>query len=211
HYIDQFTYAERATDWRSNNNIAESIFAQMAREPHPVPRWIVCGAGTGGTSATIGRFARYNRHDTGVCVADPAGSVFHRHWAERSVARVDHSAGCIEGIGRQRVEPSFLPDIVDRMEVVADAASIAAAHEVSARLGRRCGGSTGTNVWACARIAAEMAARGETGSIVSILCDDGARYADTIFDAEWLTARDLDVAAPRQAISDFFETGRFAG
>ena len=211
HYIDQFTYAERATDWRSNNNIAESIFAQMAREPHPVPRWIVCGAGTGGTSATIGRFARYNRHDTGVCVADPAGSVFHRHRAERSVARVDHSAGCIEGIGRQRVEPSFLPDIVDRMEVVADAASIAAAHEVSARLGRRCGGSTGTNVWACARIAAEMAARGETGSIVSILCDDGARYADTIFDPEWLAARDLDVAAPRQAISDFFETGRFAG
>ena len=55
HYIDQFTFAERATDWRSNNNIAESIFAQMAREPHPVPQWIVCGAGTGGTSATIGR------------------------------------------------------------------------------------------------------------------------------------------------------------
>src|SRR5689334_23363863 len=25
HYMDQFTYAERATDWRGNNNIAESI------------------------------------------------------------------------------------------------------------------------------------------------------------------------------------------
>jgi hypothetical protein len=24
HYIDQFTYAERATDWRGNNNIAET-------------------------------------------------------------------------------------------------------------------------------------------------------------------------------------------
>ena len=211
HYIDQFTYAERATDWRSNNNIAESIFAQMAREPHPVPRWIVCGAGTGGTSATIGRYARYYRFGTGVCVADPAGSVFHRHWADRSVARVDHSAGCIEGIGRQRVEPSFLPDIIDRMEIVEDIDSIAAAHEVSARLGRSCGGSTGTNVWACARLAAEMAERGEKGSIVSILCDDGARYRDTIFDKDWLAARDLDVAAPRQAISDFFETGRFAG
>ncbi|WP_306087195.1 PLP-dependent cysteine synthase family protein [Qipengyuania flava] len=211
HYIDQFTYAERATDWRSNNNIAESIFAQMAREPHPVPRWIVCGAGTGGTSATIGRYARYNRFVSGVCVADPAGSVFHRHWADRSVARVDHSAGCIEGIGRQRVEPSFLPDIIDRMEIVEDIHSIAAAHEVSARLGRSCGGSTGTNVWACARLAAEMAERGEKGSIVSILCDDGARYRDTIFDKDWLAARDLDVAAPRQAISDFFETGRFAG
>src|SRR6187455_3568480 len=54
HYLDQFTYAERATDWRGNNNIAESIFAQMREEPHPIPKWIVVGAGTGGTSATIG-------------------------------------------------------------------------------------------------------------------------------------------------------------
>ena len=47
HYLDQFTYAERATDWRGNNNIAESIFAQLRAERHPVPRWIVVGAGTG--------------------------------------------------------------------------------------------------------------------------------------------------------------------
>ena len=55
HYMDQFTYAERATDWRGNNNIAESLFSQMAREPHPIPDWVVMSAGTGGTSATIGR------------------------------------------------------------------------------------------------------------------------------------------------------------
>src|SRR4051794_18040091 len=53
HYMDQFTYAERATDWRGNNNIAESIFAQVAREEPPTPTWIVAGAGTGGTTATI--------------------------------------------------------------------------------------------------------------------------------------------------------------
>ena len=62
HYLDQFTYAERATDWRGNNNIAESIFDQLALERYPVPRWIVVGAGTGGTSATIGRYLRYRRH-----------------------------------------------------------------------------------------------------------------------------------------------------
>lgn len=180
----------------------------MSREPHPAPRWIVCGAGTGGTSATIGRYVRYNRFDTQICVADPEGSVFHRHWADRSVERVDHPSGCIEGIGRQRVEPSFLPDIVDRMEAIPDACSIAAAHEVSARLGRRCGGSTGTNVWACAMIAAEMAQRGEASSIVSILCDDGARYADTIFDAGWLAEHGLDIAPQRERIATFFDTGR---
>jgi cysteine synthase len=79
HYCDQFTYAERATDWRGNNNIAESIFAQMSRERFALPRWIVVGAGTGGTSATIGRYIRYRPqlHRTSkLCVVDPENSVF---------------------------------------------------------------------------------------------------------------------------------------
>ena len=57
HFMDQFTMAERVTDWRGSNNIAESPFDQLAPEPHPVPDWVV-GAGTGGTSATIGRYIR---------------------------------------------------------------------------------------------------------------------------------------------------------
>lgn len=66
HYMDQFTYAERATDWRGNNNIAQSLFRQMADEAHPVPAWMVVSAGTGGTAATIGRYIRYQRHLTGL-------------------------------------------------------------------------------------------------------------------------------------------------
>jgi cysteine synthase A len=60
HFLDQFTYAERATDWRGNNNIAESTLAQMALERHSVPSWIVVGAGTGGTAATFGRRPAYH-------------------------------------------------------------------------------------------------------------------------------------------------------
>jgi cysteine synthase A len=193
-YLDQFTYAERATDWRGNNNIAEAIFAQMALERHPVPAWIVCGAGTGGTSATIGRYVRYRRHATRLCLADPEASVFHRHWADRDVTGTDRCGSVVEGIGRARVEPSFLPGVIDRAEPVCDADSIAAARLLSRRLGRRCGGSTGTNLQVCAMLAGEMAARGETGSIVSILCDDGERYAATYFNDAWVAARGLDVA-----------------
>src|SRR3978361_1098020 len=58
HYLDQFTNAERATDWRGNNNIAESVFDQLPRGRHPVPEWVVVGAGTGGTTATISRYLR---------------------------------------------------------------------------------------------------------------------------------------------------------
>jgi len=209
HYMDQFTFAERATDWRGNNNIAESIFAQLRDEPHPVPRWVVCGAGTGGTSATIGRFIRYRRLTSRLCVADPAASVFHRYYRDRSIT--DACGGptsCIEGIGRPRVEPSFIPDVIDRMIAVEDDRSIGATRALSDFLGRRCGGSTGTNLWACAQLAEEMVAAKEEGAIVTLLCDGGDRYADTYFSDEWVDARHPDWRAHRDRIARFLETGR---
>ncbi|WP_395392782.1 PLP-dependent cysteine synthase family protein [Novosphingobium sp. BL-8A] len=202
HYLDQFTYAERATDWRGNNNIAESIFHQMAEEEHPEPSWIVCGAGTGGTSATIGRFLRYRRLSSQLCVADPEHSIFHRHYADRSQTTLPEGcAAMIEGIGRPRVEPSFVPGVVDRMIAVPDADSIGAMRALSARLGRRVGGSTGTNLWACARIVEEMHAAGQQGSIVTLLCDGGERYGCTYYDEAWLAGRGLDWRAAEARIA----------
>ena len=202
HYVDQFTYAERATDWRGNNNIAESIFAQMAEEPHPVPRWVVVGAGTGGTSATIGRYIRYRRLDTRLCVADPEASVFHRHHADPTIQEVESCASLIEGIGRPRVEKSFIRDLVDRMIAVPDAASLAAMQVISERIARRCGGSTGTNIWAVSRIMREMRQNGETGSIVTLLCDSGERYGSTYYDAAWMTEKCGDVSALRTELKN---------
>ena len=196
HYMDQFTLAERATDWRGNNNVAESLFGQMAREPHPVPAWIVVGAGTGGTSATIGRYLRYQGErlvGTRLCVADPEGSAFFGGFAGRDQAGGPH-ASRLEGVGRPRVEPSFCPGVVDRMLRVSDEASIAACWWLEARTGRRYGGSTGLNVVAALHLAEELAAEGRVGSVVSLICDEGRRYAQTIFDRDWVVRHDLDPA-----------------
>jgi len=193
HYMDQFTYAERATDWRGNNNIAESIFEQMSLEPHPCPAWIVVGAGTGGTSATIGRFVRYRRFDTRILVADPENSAFLDGWEQDTSDAVTTAPSRIEGIGRMRIEPSFVGGVVDDMIRVPDAASIAAARSVSQILGRPVGGSTGTNVWASLQVAQRMHDAGETGSIVTLLCDGGERYAHTYYDDAWLEAQRIDI------------------
>ena len=201
HYMDQFTHAERATDWRGNNNIAESLFAQLQLEPHPLPRWIVVGAGTGGTSATIGRFIRYKRGllaSTRLAVVDPEHSVFFDAFAQRRRDLTSPLRGRIEGIGRPRVEPSFVPTVIDRMLRVPDAMSFAAALDLSARLGRRVGPSTGTNFAGALHLAREMAARGEAGSIVTLICDAGERYHDTLFAPDWLAAQALDGTATVQ-------------
>jgi cysteine synthase len=191
HFMDQFTYAERATDWRANNNIAESIFSQMKREPHPCPAWIVAGAGTGGTLATIGRYVHYCRHDTRVCGADAERSVFFDHYESRNPALVLEHGSRIEGIGRPRVEASFVPGVLDAMVKVPDVWSLAAMHALSARLGRRVGGSTGTNLIAALACARAMQARGEPGSVVTLICDDGERYRASYFDDGWLVAQGL--------------------
>ena len=202
HYMDQFTYAERATDWRGNNNIAESIFSQLSQEREPVPDWIVVSAGTGGTAATIGRYLRYKRHPTRLLVADPEGSAFLDGWATGS-DEATAPGSRIEGIGRPRIEPSFVGGVVDDMVRVPDAASIAAMRWVSDRLGRPVGPSTGTNVWASLGVLSRCA-----GSVVTLLCDGGDRYRTTYYSDAWVAEQGIDLGPYAAALASYTATGQ---
>ncbi|MFB8368507.1 PLP-dependent cysteine synthase family protein [Pseudarthrobacter sp. NPDC055928] len=210
HYMDQFTYAERATDWRGNNNIAESIFDQLSMEEHPVPRWIVVGAGTGGTSATIGRYLRYHSHDTSLAVVDPENSAFYPGWRDGVPEFTTGIPSRIEGIGRPRMEPSFVPSVIDRMIQVPDAASVAAMRHLRELTDLHAGPSTGTNLWGVWQLVAEMIATGQRGSIVSLMCDGGERYAGNYYNPAWLAAQGMDPEPHQAVISRFFETGIWA-
>jgi cysteine synthase A len=207
HFMDQFTYAERVTDWRGNNNIAESIFEQMASEPCPVPRWVVCSAGTGGTSATIGRYVRYRSFDTKVCVVDPENSVFFDYYRSLDRGLTIDGASVVEGIGRPRVEPSFNPNVIDHMIKVPDAASFAAIHFLHKVFGRMCGGSTGTNLYGALQLIADMHRHHQEGSVVTMICDPGDRYLDTYYNEEWLRERNYDLGPFGSRLEHFFETG----
>ncbi|MFP5283945.1 MAG: PLP-dependent cysteine synthase family protein [Actinomycetes bacterium] len=210
HYLDQFTYAERATDWRGNNNIAESMFGQLARERHPVPAWVVVGAGTGGTSATIGRYLRLHKYPTRLCVVDPENSAFYAGWADNDPTRTARGSK-IEGIGRPRVEPSFVPEVVDHMIQVPDEASVAAMRWGSERLGRSVGGSTGTNLWGSLQLVSAMRAADIPGSVVTLLCDDGRRYGHTYYDDAWVAERGWDLAPYEAVLAEFLATGHWPG
>jgi cysteine synthase A len=192
-YLNQFGLAERATDWRGNNNIAESMMSQMAKEANPEPRWIVCGAGTGGTSATIGRYLKYRRLNTQLCVAEPEGGAFAQGWLNRNLVNSQPCQTVIEGIGRSQIEPGFMFDVVDEVIEVADDASCAGAWILEKELGRRYGGSSGTNLMACLQLAISMREQNETGSIISLLCDRGERYTSTLFNPQWLADHNIHI------------------
>ncbi|WP_132427659.1 PLP-dependent cysteine synthase family protein [Pseudonocardia endophytica] len=207
HYMDQFTYAERATDWRGNNNIAESILAQLGDEPYPVPEWIVVGAGTGGTSATVGRYLRYRRLPTRLAVVDPENSAYFPGWASGAHDYATGMPSRIEGIGRPRMEPSFVPDVIDVMVPVPDAASVAAVRHLHDLTGRWAGGSTGTNLWGVWQLIAGMLRDGRRGSVVTLICDGGERYRHSYFDDGWVASHGMDLAPYRRTIDRFLDSG----
>jgi cysteine synthase len=207
HFLDQFTHAERATDWRGNNNIAESIFTQLELERNPLPAWVVVGAGTGGTSATIGRYMRYRRFPTRLCVVDPENSAFFGGWTHDDPGWTTGLGSRIEGIGRPRVEPSFVGQVIDRMVQVPDAASLAAMRYCTEALGRPVGGSTGTNLWGALRLVAELRDAGTETSVVTLLCDGGDRYAQTYYDDAWVAEQGLDLAPYTETLRRFAATG----
>ncbi len=213
HFMDQFTYAERATDWRGNNNIAESLFAQIAAKHAGPPAWVVVGAGTGGTSATIGRYIRYRPElcATRLMVVDPEQSAFFEYFGGGDRAVTGGCGGIIEGIGRPRVEASFMRNVVDEMLAVPDAASIAAARWLEQRFGRRFGPSTGTNIVGALALAAAVHEGGEPISIATLACDAGDRYADTIYDDAWLASRSIDITIWQMRLATLAaEPGLFA-
>ena len=186
YFMDQFTYAERATDWRGNNNIAESIYEQLHYESHPIPHTIVMSAGTGGTSATLGRYILYKGYETKLLVVDPENSVFYDSYKKQDTSLTTTKSSKIEGIGRPKVEASFQADVIDEMLKVPDAASIATIHWLEALIGRKAGPSTGTNLWGALHVANKMIDKNEQGSIVTLLCDSGERYLDTYYDDTWI-------------------------
>jgi len=209
YYLDQFSFAERATDWRGNNNIAESVFSQMSAERHPIPSWIVISAGTGGTSATFGRYVRYRRHATQVAVADPENSAFYEGWRRGDMSYSTGRGSRIEGIGRPVVEPSFVPGVIDEMFQVPDAGSIAAMRLLRDRTRHWAGGSTGTNLYAAFQIIARMLRAGQRGSVITLICDKGERYQNTYYSDSWLADQGLELAPHTARLEQFLNTGQW--
>jgi cysteine synthase A len=80
-------------------------------------------------------------------------------------------------------------------------------HYLAQRLGRRVGGSSGTNLIGALMAAQQMVAAGESGSIVAILCDGGERYATTYYDQDWLKGQGYELDSLIDAVAASVERG----
>ncbi len=197
YYLDQFTNAERATNWRTSN-VVEEILQQLQTQRYPVPTYLVMSAGTGGTATTMGRYVRYHGLTTQLCVADPEHSVFYDSYISGNRHLTSVHGSRIEGIGRPRVEPSFTAGVIDQMIKVEDTASIGAMLALSQLLGFSVGASTGTNFYATWKVAMQMKNNSQRGSVVTLICDGGDRYSDTYHNPVWVKRHFPEAPACKQ-------------
>ncbi|ANZ19743.1 cysteine synthase [Streptomyces noursei ATCC 11455] len=210
HFLDHFAAAGRSPDGPAPMpDLGTEILDGLRGARHPVPRWLVTGAGTGATSASLGRHLRRHGLPTRLAVADPEHSAYFPAWASGCDDYATGMPSRIPGIGRPRTEPGFRPELIDLVVPVPDAASVAAMRWLHRTAGLACGPATGTALWAACHLAARLRAEGTGGGLVLLAGDGAEPYRTTHLDAGWLAAKGLEPAPYEAGLARFAESGRW--
>ena len=150
-----------------------------------VDAW-VAATGTGGTYAGVAQFLKQQNPDVHCVIADPHGSGLHA-WATTGSISIEGSS-ITEGIGNSRITANLAGAPVDGAVRIDDQTALATIYALLWEEGLFMGGSVGINVAAAEHVGHQL---GPGHTIVTVLCDSGARYQSRLFDAEWLASRGL--------------------
>ncbi len=149
-----------------------------------------CACGTGGTLAGIAMALKERKPAVRIVLADPEGSALHG-WVKNNDLTVTGSS-ITEGIGQGRVPANLEGAPIDDAERIPDAEALEQIYDVLIHEGLSVGTSSGINIAAAIRVAKAM---GPGHTIVTILCDGGARYASKLFNVAFLRDKGLPVPA----------------
>jgi cysteine synthase A len=151
----------------------------------------ICAIGTGGTLAGVSSFLREKKSDAVIGVADPRGGGMYNLFAHGD-AKVTEGGSITEGIGLGRVTPIVKDLKVDKPYLIPDEEAVPIVFDLLEHEGLCLGGSSGINVAGAIRLAKDL---GPGHTIVTILCDGGARYQSKLFNPDFLRSKNLPVPA----------------
>ncbi|MGH8208419.1 MAG: cysteine synthase A [Steroidobacteraceae bacterium] len=151
----------------------------------------VAASGTGGTFAGVSEYLKSRRKAIRCVLADPPGSSLYEY-VRNGTLRATGSGSITEGIGIGRVTANLKDAPIDDAVHVEDADTVRFVYRLLREEGLFLGSTSGINVAAAVRVALELG-RGHT--IVTILCDGGAKYQSRLFNREWLEQKGLAVHA----------------
>jgi cysteine synthase A len=146
----------------------------------------ICAVGSGGTLAGVAAALRDERPDIAIGLADPHGAALYEWYAHGELKSEGTSIS--EGIGQGRITANLEGLTIDYPYRISDTEMLEVIFELGEHEGMVMGGSTGINVAGAIRMARDL---GPGHTIVTILCDQGARYQSKIFNPEFLRERGL--------------------
>lgn len=148
----------------------------------------VAATGTGGTYAGVAMFLKDKNPKIKCVVADPMGSGLYSYVKTGEIKIEGNSI--TEGIGNSRITANMEGVPTDDAIQIDDKEALRVIYQLLRKDGLFMGGSVGINVGAAVALAKEM---GPGHTIVTVLCDGGARYQSRLYNQEWLTTKGLAI------------------
>jgi cysteine synthase A len=155
----------------------------------------VASSGTGGTFAGVARYLKSKRSAIRCVLADPPGSSLYAFVREGTL-KATGSGSITEGIGIGRITANLAGAPIDDAVFIEDSESVKYVYRLLHEEGLFLGSTSGINLAAAVRVAKEL---GPGHTVVTVLCDGGAKYQSRLFNREWLQEKGLaaSAAAPR--------------
>lgn len=163
----------------------------------------VSAIGTGGTLAGTASFLKSTKPTLRTALADPYGAAM---WSWFTRGNLDFAQGgsITEGIGQNRVTKNVEGAPVDTAFRIADQPIVEMVHYLLKHEGLFLGSSSGINAVGAVALAKAL---GPGHTIVTILCDGGARYLSRLFNKQWLAEKNLTPRASALEFLDGLATG----
>jgi len=157
----------------------------------------VTSSGTGGTLAGVSEYLKSKSRSVRCVLADPPGSSLYE-LVKNGALKSTGSGSITEGIGIARVTSNFQDAPLDDAVHIEDGETVKYVYRLLREDGLFVGSTSGINVAAAVRVARQLG-RGHT--IVTVLCDSGAKYQSRLFNPEWLEQKGLaSFAGPAQKV-----------
>ena len=151
-----------------------------------------CASGTGGTFAGVSHFLKSKRRSVRCVLADPPGSSLYEY-VRSGTLKATGSGSITEGIGIGRITANLQDAPIDAAAHIEDSETVGHVYRLLYEEGLFLGSTSGINVAAAARVAGEL---GPGHTVVTVLCDGGAKYQSRLFNREWLAQKGLAQFAP---------------
>ena len=151
-----------------------------------------CAAGTGGTIAGTGLGLKAFDEDITIALTDPHGAALYSYYACGELKAEGSSVA--EGIGQGRITANLEGAPIDTQFRIADEEGLLWVSRLLAEEGLCLGLSSGINVAGAVALGRKLVAEGRPHPrVATILCDTGFRYLSSLYNPEWLKAKNLPV------------------